>query len=89
VSVLTKEEQAHVRAALQFLRARCGGWVRAAKALRSNPVTMRHAAAGHVAVSASLTIRVARFVGVTIDDLLAGKFPPDGVCPYCGHGPRG
>jgi hypothetical protein len=82
VSDLTKEEQAYVRAALRFLRARCGGWKAVAKALRAHKtgLSMRDRA-----VTASLAVRVARFVGVGVDDLLAGKFPPQGTCPFCGH----
>jgi hypothetical protein len=80
VSDLTKEEQTHVRTALRFLRARCGGWLPVGKALRMNVRTLRRPA------SASLAVRVARFVGVGVDDLLAGRFPPPGTCPYCGNG---
>jgi hypothetical protein len=33
-----------------------------------------------------MALRVARLAGVPIDDVLAGKFPPAGTCPYCGNG---
>jgi hypothetical protein len=36
---------------------------------------------GQIAVA----FRVARLTGVSIDDLLAGKYPPPGTCPHCGH----
>jgi len=36
-------------------------------------------------VSASTAVRVARFAGVTVDDVLTGKYPPAGTCPHCGH----
>lgn len=83
-SDLTPSEQAHVRAALRFLRARCGGWLPVSKLLRGDEVTIRRAAGGSV-VSASLAVRIARLAKVGIDDLLAGKYPPAGTCPHCGH----
>jgi hypothetical protein len=83
-SDLTTTEQANVRVALRFLRARCGGWQPLAKVLLSQEVTIRHIAGGKP-VSASIAVRIARFVKVGIDDLLAGKYPPEGACPYCGH----
>jgi hypothetical protein len=84
MSDLTKEEQAHVRAALRFLRARCGGWKNVARVLRGSCITLRCAANGRP-VSASLAVRVARFAGVGVDEVLNGRFPPPGACPYCGH----
>ncbi len=83
-SDLTPQEQAHARIALRFLRARCGGWEPLSKILRGDMVTIRKAAGGGV-ISASLAVRIARFVKVGIDDLLAGKYPPAGACPHCGH----
>jgi hypothetical protein len=47
-------------------------------------VRVANVAAGRV-VSASMALRIGRFVGVSVDDLLAGRFPPPGTCPYCGH----
>jgi len=78
MSDLTADEQKNVRAAIRFLRIRCGGWEQVAKALRSTKRTLRRA------TSASIAFRVARFAGVTVDDLLAGRFPPPGACPHCG-----
>jgi hypothetical protein len=79
MSDLTKEEQAHVQAALRFLRARCGGWKPLAKALRFTSRTLSAPA------STSVAFRVARLAGIGVDDLLAGRFPPPGMCPHCGH----
>jgi hypothetical protein len=83
-SDLTPKEQDRVRAALRFLRLRCGTWETLAKALRFKRKTVQEAVYG-ATVSASLTFRVARLAGVPIDDLLGGRFPPEGTCPYCGH----
>ncbi len=76
---LTAKEVASVRAAVQFLRARCGGWAQVAKALRMSKSTARRAASPMVA------FRVARFAGVGVDDVLTGAFPPPGTCPHCGR----
>jgi hypothetical protein len=81
---LTNQEEAHVRAALHFLRLRFGGWVSLAKVLAFKDTTLKQVANGR-SVSASVAVRVAKLVNVGIDDLLAGKFPPPGTCPHCGH----
>lgn len=85
MSDLTAKEQDNVRAALKFLHARCGTWINVAKILRAHAVSVRQAASGRRAVSASIAVRVAKFAGVGVDDVLAGKFPPAGVCPHCGR----
>jgi hypothetical protein len=81
---LTSQEEANVRAALQFLRLRFGGWASLAKALRFKEKTLGNVAKGR-GVSASMAVRVAKLVNMGVDDLLAGKFPPPGTCPYCRH----
>ncbi len=81
---LTKQEQTNVRTALRFLRSRCGGWKPLAAALHMNPITLGKAIQGRT-VTPNLAFRVARFAGVSFDDLLAGKYPAPGTCPYCGH----
>ncbi len=81
---LTAKEQTHVRAALQFLRTRCGGWVPLAKALGVKESTLSAAGRGGN-ISARVAFRVARLAAVGVDDLLAGKFPEPGTCPHCGH----
>jgi hypothetical protein len=79
VSDLTAKEQSNVRAALTFLRARCGGTKMLTKALRlSQPTLWRPA-------SVLVAFRVARLAGVGVDDVLAGKYPPPGACAHCGH----
>jgi hypothetical protein len=81
---LTKQEQANVRAALRFLHVRLGTWEMVAKALRFKRSTIMDSVSGAV-VSASLAFRTARLAGVPVDDVLAGRFPPAGTCPMCGH----
>lgn len=77
---VTVEEQKNVRAAIRFLRIRCGGWAQLSKTLRFTRSTLQKGA-----ITPAVVFRVARFVGVGVDDLLAGRFPPEGACPYCGH----
>jgi len=42
---------------------------------------------GREAIGAELALRVARLTGVPFDDVIAGKYPPPGMCPQCGRGP--
>lgn len=84
MSDLTAKEQANVRAALRFLRAKCGGWLQVAHAIRMAPPTLHHALRSRP-VSASVALRVARLAQVSVDGLLAGEFPPAGACPHCGR----
>ena len=81
---LTPAEQTHVRAALRFLRNRCGGWEPLAKVLHSKHTTLGHIANGRT-VTPTIAFRVARLGGVSFDDVLAGRYPAPGTCPHCGH----
>jgi plasmid maintenance system antidote protein VapI len=81
----TAKEVTHVRAALRFLRLRCGTWVTVAKALRMRHSTLMNVANGQKSVSAKLAVRIAKFAKVGVDDVLTGRFPAPGTCPYCGH----
>ncbi len=84
MSDLTMQEQVHVRTALRYLRMRCGGWEPLARGLHLTPKTLTNVAHGQAA-GASLVFRLARFASVPVDDVLAGKYPPAGTCPHCGH----
>jgi hypothetical protein len=82
---LTLQEQTHVRTALRFLRTRCGTWAAVGKALRFGESTVGNVVGGHQAVGPTIAFRVARFAKVSVDDVLAGRFPAPGTCPHCGH----
>jgi hypothetical protein len=84
---LSKEEEARVRAALRFLHTRVGGWAPLAKVLGFTETTLAHVSEGRTVI-ASVAFRIARFVKIPVEDLLAGKFPAPGTCPYCGHCPE-
>lgn len=82
---ITPAEAAHVRAAIRFLRIRCGGLKSLAAALGIGRHTLK-VVGRRGGVSANTAFRVARFAGVAVDDVLAGRFPAPGACPYCGRG---
>lgn len=83
---LTKEEQRHVRGALQFLRRRVGSWRQLAKALHMVERTLTNMShPSGKTITPLVAFRAARFAKVSMDDLLAGNFPAPGTCPYCGH----
>ena len=84
---LTTEEQQSVRLALRFLRARLGGWERLAKVTRYTARSLMNMSDGSAAPTVVLAFRLARVAQVPIDDLIAGRYPPAGACPYCGHTP--
>jgi plasmid maintenance system antidote protein VapI len=81
---LTDAEQGHVRTALHFLRARCNGWRPLAKVLGTKHLTVARIARGRP-VTPTMAFRIARLANVGVDDVLAGRFPPAGACPHCGH----
>ena len=82
---LTLAEQEHVRNALQLFRARVGGWATTAKILHFDEITVLKAGNGTRTVTASMTFRLARVLGVTVDDLLRGRVTDLGTCPRCGY----
>lgn len=82
---LTSGEQENVRNAIYFLRAKFGSWKPVAKLLHFEEQTLVQCANGTRTVAASMAFRLARAVGVGIDDLIAGRFPEPGVCPRCGY----
>ena len=76
---LSPKEASNVKAAARFLHARMGDWRAVAKALHVSKATCIRAP------SPILAFRLARLVGVPVDDLLSGKYPPADVCPHCGQ----
>jgi hypothetical protein len=74
MSDLTNKEQKAVRTALRFLRLRVGTWGPLAKALHYERDSIQKVATGKKPVTPALALRVARFAGVPMDDLLAGRW---------------
>src|SRR6185503_7640770 len=87
MSDLTAKEHKAVRTALRFLRLRVGAWAPLAKALRYQWDSIQKVATGKKAVTPALALRVARFAGVPMDELLAGRWLSPRVCLHCGHPP--
>lgn len=84
MSDLTSQEQTHVRTVLRYLRRRLGSLGALADALRFSSHTVKSAAAGSKAITASMALRVARVANLSVDDLLSGHALP-GACPRCGY----
>jgi hypothetical protein len=73
VNDLTAKEQRAVRTALRFLRLHVGAWGPLAKALRYEWDSIQKVATGKRSVTPALALRVARFAGVAVDELLTGS----------------
>jgi hypothetical protein len=63
-------------------------WGPLAKALRYEWDSIQKVATGRRAVTPALALRVARFAGIPMDELLAGQWLSPRVCPHCGHPPE-
>jgi hypothetical protein len=85
MSDLSTEEQTNVRTSLKFLHLRAGRWEPLGRALRFNPASLRNVANGYKPASATIVLRIAKFAGVGLDDVLAGRFPAPGTCPHSGR----
>ncbi len=71
-------------AAVKVLCIRLGTLANVAKAMRAHPKTVQRAVSGRSQPSAGMAIKAAKLAGVPVDDVLSGKFPAEGSCPYCG-----
>lgn len=82
---LLPDECAGVQRALEALRLRCEcSWVGVAVALRVDHGTIFRALGDQAVMTPTFAFRVARVLGVPVADVLEGRFPGDGQCPYCG-----
>ena len=84
---LTAREQRAVRTALRFLRLRVGARGPLAKALRYEWDSIQKVATGKRTVTPALALRVARFAGIAMDELLADQWLSARVCSHCGQPP--
>jgi len=82
---LSLDEQERVRNAIIRVRLQFGGLKMLAQVLHFDHTTLIHVCKERRAVTASMAFRLARLIGVGIDDLLAGKWPEPGTCPRCGY----
>ena len=83
---LSEQEQANVRRAIRYLRARLGTWVAVARAVRIKRATVRRVRDGG-RVRPYVAGKVARAAAVQVEDLMAGRYPAAGTCPHCGRTP--
>jgi hypothetical protein len=86
MNALTTKEQENIRRALRFLKARFRTWRSVAGVLglyQANAAKLAKLAV-EGAATVDLAFRIARIIGVGIDDVLAGRYVPDGMCPHCG-----
>lgn len=79
---LTEGERANVRRALMVLRVRLGMWKRVAESVRVGSQTFKRK---RHRPDLDLAFRVARLVGVPLEDVLRGEWPTPESCPLCGH----
>lgn len=84
-SDLSLEEQVHVRNALLLMRTKVGGWRSLSKLLRFDETTVIKSGNGSRTITASMAFRLARALGVTVDDLLRGRVTDLATCPRCGY----
>ena len=81
---LTLTEQENVRVALRFLAKRFGDTSKLAKAMGAHRETVQRPMRMASHVTAGIALRAARVGGVPLEDMLAGRWPVAGACPYCG-----
>ena len=82
MSDLTPAETENVLRAMKFLHARLRSWNSVAAALEMDSDAFARVRRTRI-VTARLTFRLARVLGVGIDSILAGDFAPAGICPHC------
>lgn len=81
---LTDKEQRHVRAMIQSVLHRVGGWP-LAEALGMTNAALASITSGRRTVTPQLAIRVATLVNVSLEGLLAHRWLSSQACPRCGH----
>jgi hypothetical protein len=82
---LSPDQQEHVINALYFLRVKFENWKPVARLLGFEEASLADVRAKRRSVSTNLAFRLAKVIGIGIDDLLAGKWPEPGMCPRCGY----
>jgi hypothetical protein len=83
LSELTPDEQGGVRRALKALVVRFGNTKALAKRMGCSVAGINLAIRKRPSVAMALL--ASRAAGVSVSDVLAGKFPREGECALCGH----
>lgn len=84
-SGIPESQRVHVARAMLFLARRHGNQKQLAAAMGISERSVARASAPRGRATAWLVMALAEFVGVSVDDLLKGKWPPKGACPHCGR----
>lgn len=82
---LSEDQQENVVNAIYFLRVRLEGIAPVARLLKIDPASVSNICARRRAPGPAIAFRLAKAVGVGVDDVLAGKWPEAGSCPRCGY----
>lgn len=82
---LTEAEQANVKAAMRILHLRLGTWTAVARAMGTSEKMLERVLYGPRRPAASHALSAARLVKAQVEDVLSGAWPPQGMCPMCGH----
>src|SRR5215510_5865132 len=84
---LSLDEQEHVRVCLRSLRARFGNWSNVERSLPLAHSVLVETMSGRCEVSVVIAFRVAKVLGMSLYDVIAGRGVPDGTCTHCGKEP--
>jgi hypothetical protein len=84
---LSLAEQANVRALLNVLRVKLGGanWRNVERVLPIAHSTLAEILAERVEISTTIAFRVAKALGVSLQEAITGAAVPPGTCRHCGH----
>lgn len=83
---LSLAEQANVRALLRVLRVKLGGnnWRSVERALPVSHSALAEILAERAEVSTTIAFRVAKALGVPLQEAITGAAVPPGTCRHCG-----
>lgn len=81
---LTRQEQENVRAVLRVLKVQHDGLGYVAAKMGITGPSLENLLYGRP-IGASTAIRVAKVAGVSVDDVLTGRYPGRLACRHCGH----
>ena len=85
---LNREEQRHALKVFRFLRIRFGSWKMLAKALGFEASTLIGVKKCRDRVSINMAYCISRLACVPFEDVVTGRYPAPGTCPYCGREPE-
>jgi len=85
INRLTPEEAENVRAALHVARALFGTLKGLARQMGVTRRALVRFSSGESKATAGLALRIARLVGVSVEDVLSGAYAKPHKCPTCGH----